>query len=92
MAEKTNVTEGTAKKIDWEEKVDLMIPRDPSNPKDTSVTIVHNGNNYQIMRGVPVKVPRKVAQVYWDSEAQKAKAYNYAAAAENAAKKESALH
>ena len=62
--------------IDWNERVELMIPRDMGNPQDGEVSIIVNGVIYQIQRGVAVQVPRFVKQVYLDSEAQKAVAYD----------------
>lgn len=35
------------------------------------VTVIHNGKSWLIKRGVEVQVPRKVAQIIADSEAQK---------------------
>ena len=60
------------------ERVDLMIPRDPSNPQEGDVSIIVNGTIFQIQRGVSVQVPRYVYQAYMDSEEQKAKAYDKA--------------
>lgn len=37
----------------------------------SDVTVIHNGKTYLIKRGVEVEVPRKVAQIITDSEAQK---------------------
>lgn len=37
----------------------------------SDVTVIHNGKTYLIKRGVEVEVPRKVAQIIADSEAQK---------------------
>lgn len=53
----------------------LLIPRDPSNPQEADVTITVNGKNFQIRRGVQVEVPQYVAEVYYNSEAQKEIAY-----------------
>ena len=55
--------------------VKLMIPRDPSNPQESDVTITVNGKNFLIKRGVQVEVPQYVAEVYYNSEAQKEIAY-----------------
>lgn len=62
--------------IDWDERVELMIPRDMSNPQDGDVSIIVNGVIYQIQRGETVQVPRFVRQAYLDSEAQKKVAYD----------------
>lgn len=37
----------------------------------SDVTVIHNGKTYLIKRGVEVEVPRKVAQIIADSDAQK---------------------
>ena len=71
-------TKAAGKAVDWEERVDLMIPRDPSNPQDGEVSIIVNGRIFQIQRGVMVQVPRYVYQAYMDAEAQKAVAYERA--------------
>lgn len=62
-------------KQDLHALVKLMIPRDPSNPQESDVTITVNGKNFQIKRGVQVEVPQYVAEVYYNSEAQKEIAY-----------------
>lgn len=62
----------------WEERVPLMIPRDPSNPMDADAVIIINGMAYQIKKGEQVMVPRKVYQVYMDSVAQKNKFFDTA--------------
>lgn len=67
--------------INWDERVELMIPRDMSNPNDGEVSIIVNGKIFQIQRGVTVQVPRYVKQAYLDSEAQKAVAYERSKAA-----------
>ena len=67
----------------WNERVDLMIPRDPSNPKEGDVSIIVNGKIFQIKRGVTVQVPRYVYQAYMDSELQKTVAYDQQTQAPN---------
>lgn len=62
-------------KQDLHAPVKLMIPRDPSNPQESDVTITVNGKNFLIKRGVQVEVPQYVAEVYYNSEAQKEIAY-----------------
>lgn len=62
-------------KQDLHTLVKLMIPRDPSNPQESDMTITVNGKNFQIKRGVQVEVPQYVAEVYYNSEAQKEIAY-----------------
>lgn len=70
------ITMATAKaKPDLYAPVKLMIPRDPSNPQESDVTITVNGKNFLIKRGVQVEVPQYVAEVYYNSEAQKEIAY-----------------
>ena len=75
MAKENTATKATDK-IDWNEKVPLLIQRDPTNPKETDFCICHNGKIFQIQRGVEVMVPRYVKQVYLDSVAQLTKAYD----------------
>lgn len=74
MAE-AKTKEVQSKETNWDERVELMIPRDMSNPNDGEVSIIVNGKIFQIQRGVTVQVPRYVKQAYLDSEAQKAVAY-----------------
>lgn len=62
----------------WDERVELMIPRDATNPQDGDVSIIVNGEIFQIQRGTMVRVPRYVYQAYMDAEAQKAVAYDKA--------------
>lgn len=82
----STVTDTAAEELSeeyWNERVPLMIPRDLSNPKEQTKTIIINGYVYQIKRGVQVMVPRKVFQVYMDSEAQRAKAVDYSEGAKD---------
>ena len=58
-------------KQDLHAPVKLMIPRDPSNPQESDVTITVNGKNFLIKRGVQVEVPQYVAEVYYNSAGQK---------------------
>ena len=88
MENKTNAKEGktmektagakSAGTENLDERVDLMIPRDASNPQEGDVSIIVNGTIFQIQRGVSVQVPRYVYQAYMDSEEQKTKAYDKA--------------
>lgn len=78
-----NKQEATSKAGYWTERVDLMIPRDPSNPKESDVSIIVNGKIFQIKRGDTVKVPRYVYQAYVDSELQKTVAYDQQSHAPN---------
>lgn len=75
MAKENTSTKAT-NEIDWNEKVPLLIPRDPTNPKETDYCICVNGKIFQIQRDVEVMVPRYVKQVYLDSVAQLRKAYD----------------
>lgn len=59
----------------YEQRVELMVPRDASNPKEESASITVNGKTWLIKRGETVQVPRFVYLAYMDSEKQKAKAY-----------------
>ena len=70
--------EETKKKneIDWNEKVSMLIQRDPTNPKETDFCICVNGKIFQIQRGVEVMVPRYVKQAYLDSVEQLTRAFN----------------
>lgn len=52
------------------EKVSLVIPVDPVNPKNISQTVQVNGKAWQIRRGERVLVPRYVYMAYRDSEVQ----------------------
>ena len=65
-----------AKEIDWNEKVPLLIQRDPTNPKETDRCICVNGTIFQVQLGVEVMVPRYVKQAYLDSIEQLTKAYD----------------
>lgn len=75
MAKENTATKET-NKIDWNEKVPLLIPRDPTNLKETDFCICVNGKIFQIQRGAEVMVPRYVKQAYLDSVAQLTKAYD----------------
>lgn len=59
----------------YNEKVELMIPRDAANPKEEDASITVNGKMWLIKRGEVVEVPRFVYLAYMDSEKQKAHAY-----------------
>ena len=71
------VKEVKPKEIDWNERVPLLIPRDPTNPKEDDAVICVNGDITQIKRGVEVMVPRYVKQAYLDSVTQLTKAYDH---------------
>lgn len=67
------------------EMVDFIFPR--SDPREAEVRIGHNGTMYVYRRGVSVKVPRKVLEIYQNSLAQEEIAYQAQIAAQNAVKK-----
>lgn len=54
------------------EKVEILIPRGPTDP--VTYTVTHNGTSYQIKRGAKVKIPRKVKNIIDRSMAQQAAA------------------
>lgn len=60
MAERKNTT-------DFDEKVEITLPKIRGND---DVTVTFNGVNYQILRGVSVKVPKSVALILERSEKQ----------------------
>ena len=64
-----NVTKGAAA---GDDRVELLIPLSDANSQDKVVTIVCNGKIYRIKRGVRVRVPRSVYEIWCNSEAQKA--------------------
>lgn len=49
--------------------VKIKIPRDRTDPKNDSVTVVVNGRYYRIKRGEEVEVPAIVAEVLDHAEA-----------------------
>lgn len=60
----------------YNEKVPVMLIKDNAKYKD-DVTVTVNGTNYQLRRGVPLMVPRRVALVLERSKAQEAQAQAY---------------
>ena len=46
-----------------EEKVKIVIPKDPINKNDSFVPVAINGYIYQIKRGETVEVPKEVARI-----------------------------
>lgn len=78
------IKEVKSEKIDWNERVPLLIPRDPTNPKEDDAVICVNGDITQIKRGVEVMVPRYVKQAYLDSVTQLTKAYDHQVTASEA--------
>ena len=75
-AEKAVTAPEKAKEIDWNEKVPLLIRRDPTNLKETDFCICVNGTIFQVQRDIEVMVPRYVKQAYLDSVAQLTRAYD----------------
>ena len=59
----------------YQELVPIELRKDNWHREDVTVTV--NGVNYQIQRGVSVKVPRSVALVLERSRAQEAAAQAY---------------
>ena len=57
----------TGRQLAAQEKVRIMVPGDPLNPKDNSVPVCINGYVYQVKRGVRVEVPEAVAQILEDA-------------------------
>jgi len=64
-AENTEVVKDDAY---WEEKVPVRLPLNPGNPEDQTQFVSVNDYTAQILRGVEVMVPRKVAVVLRQSE------------------------
>ncbi|HIV86148.1 MAG TPA: hypothetical protein H9900_04990 [Candidatus Monoglobus merdigallinarum] len=60
----------------YNEPVPIMLVKDNWKYKD-DLTVTLNGTNYQIKRGVPVNVPRKVALVIERSHKQELEAEKY---------------
>ena len=50
-------------KLDKCKKVEIEIPLNQLNPKDTDVTVQINGYVFQIKRGVEVEVPAPVKKL-----------------------------
>lgn len=46
-----------------EDKITIIVPKDPLNPSDDNVVACINGYKYRIKRGVEVEVPRPVKDV-----------------------------
>lgn len=57
----------TGKKLAGGEKVDIIIPVNPLNEKDVTVPVTINGYQYNIKRGVTVKVPINVKKILQDA-------------------------
>lgn len=72
---KTQPTEAALEKY-YNEPVPVMLIKDNAKYKD-DVTVTVNGVNYQLKRGVPLTVPRKVAMVLERAKEQEAEAQAY---------------
>lgn len=56
------------KKIDyWDEPVPVTVKR-PEGETANSLTVTHNGKNYQIQYNKEVMVPRKIAEIIHQSD------------------------
>ena len=66
---------------DIEERVTIELFRDNDKYRDDLIVGV-NGKYYQIQRGIPVSVPRSVAEVIANSKAQDSAAADYSKAKE----------
>ena len=66
---------------DTEERVTIELFRDNDKYRDDLIVGV-NGKYYQIQRGIPVSVPRSVAEVIANSKAQDSAAADYSKAKE----------
>ena len=53
----------SAAPVKKQEKVKIVIPKDPINKNDSFVPVAINGYIYQIKRGETVEVPKEVARI-----------------------------
>lgn len=60
-----------------EEKVTVKIPVDPANRREGDVTVGLNGKMFKIKRGIPVEVPKGIAEILEHSEEQERIALEY---------------
>lgn len=72
---KTQPSEATLEEY-YNETVPVLLIKDNAKYKD-DVTVTVNGVNYQLKRGVQLKVPRKVAMVLERAREQEAEAQAY---------------
>lgn len=74
MAQAKNVENKTQETVTDPMKVfvTVMLPR-PTGKEENYQLVSLNGVNYQIKKGVPVQVPRPVAEIVWNSEAARRK-------------------
>ncbi len=69
----TDKAKAMKKELDKQEKVEIFIPLE-NKEKEGVKTITLNGYPFHIKKGVRVKVPKQVAEVYYDSVASQAQA------------------
>lgn len=65
-AEKAEPVEETAEPVKvsvWDEKETVVIPLGSSSDEENFIIVSVNGKRFQIQRGIPVKVPKPVAEV-----------------------------
>lgn len=57
--------------------VTIKVPIDPANRKEGDITVGLNGKMYKIKRGIPVEVPKGVAEILEHSENAEQAALQY---------------
>ena len=62
---------------DKSDTVTIKVPVDPSNRKEGDITVGLNGKMYKIKRGIPVEVPKGVAEILEHSEDSERAALQY---------------
>lgn len=72
---KTEEVENAAVKAP--DTVTIKIPIDPSNRSEDDITVGLNGKMFKIKRGIPVDVPKGVAEILEHSESQERAAFEY---------------
>lgn len=77
--EKTMQSEEERLEAYYNEKVPVYIPKLDGSP-DNSITVTHNGINYQIMYDTEIMVPRKVYMLIEESRRNKRRADDIASA------------
>lgn len=75
--EKEEITQAEAPVLGATDLVSLLIPKIPGAKNQDDVFISVNGKNYLIRRGVEVKVPKNVRDVYESSVKAAEKADEY---------------
>lgn len=77
MAEKKTEKPVIENKYDpMQDYVSITLPRATGREQNFVVAAL-NGKVYKIMRGVSVRVPRPVAEIFWESERNKQKRDDY---------------